>query len=144
VRMMPFCGPQNISVFHVGIKSEVTSNDIPKFDFAIALYRILAHNRTPLRGWPLPHLRMGSTRIAEKNFKEFWWKYQQYTLPILNIKSQRNFVHWLSYGTERVKQIFLCDIFRQSGFSIVFSFLMCLEILQWLFPLRWYQYRRSM
>jgi hypothetical protein len=44
---MPFCGPENISVSHVGIKLGVTFNDIPKVDFAIALCRILAHIRTP-------------------------------------------------------------------------------------------------
>ncbi len=39
-----------------------------------------------------------------KIFKKFWWKYSQYTLSILNTQSQRNFIHWLSHGPERVNQ----------------------------------------
>jgi hypothetical protein len=46
---MPFCSPQNISVFHVGIKLGVTSHGIPKVDFAIAFYRIFVDIRTSLR-----------------------------------------------------------------------------------------------
>ncbi len=47
---MPFCDPQNISVFRVGIKFGLTPSDISKVDFATALNRILTHTRTPPRG----------------------------------------------------------------------------------------------
>ncbi len=48
--LMSFYGHQNISVFYVEIKLGVTPNSISKGDFAIALYRILAHIRTCLSG----------------------------------------------------------------------------------------------
>jgi hypothetical protein len=38
---MLFHGPQNISIFRVGIKSGVGPCNIPKVDFMIALNRIL-------------------------------------------------------------------------------------------------------
>jgi hypothetical protein len=101
----PFRSLQNILIFYIGIKLEVASNSTPMVDFAIAINRILTHPCTPLRGRKISPV--GGTGMDQKMnlkiFKKFWWKYSQYTLSILNTQSQRNFIHWLSHGPERVK-----------------------------------------
>jgi hypothetical protein len=43
---MPFRGPQNISIFRVGIKLGMALSDILKVGFVTALNRILAHTST--------------------------------------------------------------------------------------------------
>jgi hypothetical protein len=57
----------------------------------------------------------------ERFFEKSWWKYPQYTLPISNIESQRNFSHWLSHGPERInKSIHVsetCNLERYSNFD---------------------------
>jgi hypothetical protein len=73
----------------------MTPSDIPKVGFARAFNRILTQTRTPLRTW---------AKMNYKIFLKFLWKYIEYTSLILDIKFERNFVHWLSKGPERVNE----------------------------------------
>jgi hypothetical protein len=70
---MPFCSSQNILVFRVGIKLRLTSRDILKADFVIALNQNLTHSLTPHGDDPntsSPSRKGGRIRV-ENDFKDF-------------------------------------------------------------------------